>query len=133
MSSVNYQDKLFRLSSGIADVLSSLNYIVASHTEVTEKKTIRALGIKSRVKELNTIKAAIDLVQDKMNDLLSKTSCKSYINYCKNSNDAEHRHTLRNKEFESVSRNMFAEYDKSAYRQMVMHLFPTESNKPVST
>ena len=68
----NYNDvgklrrHFFRLSSGLAYVTSCLDHIVAPHTEVTNKiNEIRVIGIKSRSKELNKIKEASSVVEDK--------------------------------------------------------------------
>ena len=121
--SIIYQDKLSRLLASLVDVITCLHHVSTMHFEITNKiKLIRAIGIKSRVKELEKVNQAFSSVEEKAQEMLKITGCKSYVSCSKNSIEAEHNHTLRNKKFEEESRNVFFHFPKTACSQMLVKL-----------
>ena len=53
---INYQEKLARISSGIADAVAHVEHMLEYHLEITNKvKLTRAIGIRARVNEMNCV------------------------------------------------------------------------------
>ena len=90
---------------------------------------MRHFGIKSRTRELETVGEAISVVEGKIKDMLKVTGCKSYVDYAKHSNEAEHNHELKNKQLEAQSRNVFFEVLNTAYRKMIVQIFTTDNQQ----
>ena len=116
MSNINYQEKLTLISTGLADILSCLQHMSSSQLEIKNKvKNIHALGVKTRAKELSVIHEVIDLLTEKIRNMLNHTKCKSFVMHTLNTNMAESGHEERKKNFELLSRNVIVTHDNSSY------------------
>ena len=83
--------------------------------------------------ELDKANEAISIACDKIIDMLKMTGCKSYVNYSKDSIEAEQKHQLRNQRFEAESRNVFFDDQNTACKQIIAKVFPNDDHQILST
>ena len=124
------QDKFQHISSELANIAIHLHFILEAHQEIINNiKLIKAIGIYSRANELIKVNEALSLVNSKIQAMLQKTGCQTYVNYTKDSNLANTKDKKRNNNFILKSNNMFFNQNNTKFKEMISNMFPSKEIK----